>query len=543
MKNKVLKATLLMALSAMILSGCGAAKEPTTDTISEAVEEPSHEETASDDEQYSKPVTIITHAVSAKRDGHEYANGVYSELVLSNELKEKYPKLAAYIDTQNEYSKKAVPNEVSEYAGWAVENTWDENPVYCSESRAWVERIDDKLFTLGTSFYAETGGAHPSHYVSTENVDPSTGEVVRLDAVLNDASILSPAIKEMLEKNYPGVMEEVDSFYFPAEGDDPDQFVDKLNKDNYTWYIDDKGLNIMFSPYEIASYATSYLEVLLSAADYPDLVKAEYIASEPFDKETMTEETEGDAIEVEVTPYEEPYDNMADLISNPTWKKYVSDKAKSPAAKHISLTKTVEDKTDWLSTEVWANKNGFDLAVFPYNDGNYYYGGSYSLEYDYMYNEILVCTPDNSEILYDFNLISICNGPDEEENRESTATEYINWAEVYDGILYVSTVHAGYASENSWSNYIIAIDLDSKELLWRSAPLTNNCANFKIVDDTIICGYGFTSEPDYIYLLDRFTGDEVDKIKINSAPYQFEVVDDTLYVATYNTAYEFKINR
>ena len=52
---------------------------------------------------------------------------------------------------------------------------------------------------------------------------------------------------------------------------------------------------------------------------------------------------------------------------------------------------------------------------------------------------------------------------------------------------------------------------------------------------------GFTDEPDYIYLLDRFTGQTMDKIKVNTAADQFEVVDDTLFVATYNTAYEFKI--
>ena len=68
-----------------------------------------------------------------------------------------------------------------------------------------------------------------------------------------------------------------------------------------------------------------------------------------------------------------------------------------------------------------------------------------------------------------------------------------------------------------------------------------NQRNFKIVRDTIICGYGFTAEDDFIYLLDRYTGETVDKIKVNSGPDQFEIVDDTLYVATYNTAYTFRI--
>ncbi|MBQ8488560.1 MAG: hypothetical protein IJ535_02145 [Pseudobutyrivibrio sp.] len=83
--------------------------------------------------------------------------------------------------------------------------------------------------------------------------------------------------------------------------------------------------------------------------------------------------------------------------------------------------------------------------------------------------------------------------------------------------------------------------MKTKKLLWRSEPNVSNFNNFKIVDDTIICGYGFTEEPDYLYLLDRYTGDKVEEIKLDSAPYQFEVRDDILYVATYNTAYEFAI--
>ena len=61
--------------------------------------------------------------------------------------------------------------------------------------------------------------------------------------------------------------------------------------------------------------------------------------------------------------------------------------------------------------------------------------------------------------------------------------------------------------------------------------------------DTIICGYGFTAEDDYIYLLDLSTGQTIERIKVRSGPDQFEVVGDTLYVATYNTAYTFKIEQ
>ena len=77
--------------------------------------------------------------------------------------------------------------------------------------------------------------------------------------------------------------------------------------------------------------------------------------------------------------------------------------------------------------------------------------------------------------------------------------------------------------------------------MFRTEPLVANADNFVIVGDTIICGYGFTDEPDYIYLIDRFTGEKYETIPVITAASQFVVVGDTLYVATYNTDYEFDI--
>ena len=88
-----------------------------------------------------------------------------------------------------------------------------------------------------------------------------------------------------------------------------------------------------------------------------------------------------------------------------------------------------------------------------------------------------------------------------------------------------------------------AINPETGKVIWRSDPLVSNALNFKIVDNTIICGYGFTDEPDFIYLLDLSTGGTVERIRVNTGPDQFEVVGDTLYVATYNTAYTFKISQ
>lgn len=487
------------------------------------------------------PITLVTHAVSASNEERELCTGSYQEIILSEEYKEKYPKLAEYISALNSNHSYGMQDNVAQYAAWAAEDVNNDVAEYFANSSVTIARIDDNLCSIIIGGSEYTGGAHPNSGCSSNNVDPMTGEELRLDQVLNDSSILPDGIRTELEKAYPGIMEEVESFYYQGEGEDPDQFKQKLIDNTYTWTIDAQGLNITFSPYEIASYAAGFLEITLSPADYPDLIQSKYILDQPQDMTRIVTTIDGENVTVE--PKEMDAGPEYVTVDNPTWKKYKADSV-TPGTDHITLTKVKEDKTDWLNTEVWAEKNGFTLEYLTHEDENYFYSGENDISgYGYMYQWLLVYDSAMENVLYGFDLQNLCNGPDYEEEKYSATTQYIRYATIVDNTLYAEIGHQGYASEESWSSYIVAIDLSTNELLFRSEPLVANAENFRIVGDTIICGYGFTDEPDYIYLLDRFTGEKYETIPVNSGPYQFMVQDDTLYVATYNTAYEFKISR
>lgn len=547
MKKQVMKMAAISIAAMMCLCACtstGNVENPDDGAVGVTVEPITDASNAGasleSDVDTGFPITIVSHPLSSGNEEKVLCTGSYPEIVLSNEYKEKYPKLADYLFAFNENHRTGMPDTVAELALWASQ---DENDIaeYCSDASAEVIRFDESLFSMYVYSYDYTGGAHPNHYVSCINVDPVTGEALSLSQVLNDDSLLSDGIKAELEKNYSGVMEEVNSFYFPSDGEDPDQFVQKLKDDTYTWSIDDKGLNIIFSPYEIASYATGELSITLSPADYPNLIQQSYILGEPQDMTKLVTTLEGEKIEV--APNEEPYVPDLVTIPNPTWKSYKAEGV-TAGTDHISLTKSKEDKTDWLNTEVWAEKHGFTLDYLNHEDENYYYCGEYDIgDYLYEFQWLQIYDKDMTNVLYNYDLGELCNGPDYEEERTSATTQYIRNATIVDDILYVEIGHPGYASEESWSSYIVAIDLNTNELLFRSEPLVANAENFIIVGDTIICGYGFTAEPDYIYLLDRFNGEKYDTIPVNSAPSRFVVTDDTLYVATYDTDYEFKISR
>ena len=121
-------------------------------------------------------------------------------------------------------------------------------------------------------------------------------------------------------------------------------------------------------------------------------------------------------------------------------------------------------------------------------------------------------------------------------------TQMLQWAEEEQGILYISSFHHGYAEDSQGKNaYLTAIDIGRGEILWRSKPLIVNSANFEIIGDSLVCGYGFTGEPDYLYVLNRHTGTVQSRISVRSAPSYIVHKGNRLYVRTYNRDYVFQI--
>ena len=103
------------------------------------------------------------------------------------------------------------------------------------------------------------------------------------------------------------------------------------------------------------------------------------------------------------------------------------------------------------------------------------------------------------------------------------------------GVLYVSNSHLTYASQTKERNaYLSAIDLGAKKTLWRSPALVANARTFVVTGDLIVAGYGFTAEPDFLYLLDRRSGKVLHRLPVPSAPESIELRDGQLHVRTYD---------
>jgi len=123
---------------------------------------------------------------------------------------------------------------------------------------------------------------------------------------------------------------------------------------------------------------------------------------------------------------------------------------------------------------------------------------------------------------------------------ERFVDQSLTWAQVRDGVVYVSHDHRTYAASSMGHNgYLSALDLETGALLWRSEPLVCNSRNFLLSGELVYCGYGFTAEPDFVTVLDRRTGALLEKTKVATGPDYLMLRDDTLYVRTYDMDYVF----
>jgi outer membrane protein assembly factor BamB len=133
------------------------------------------------------------------------------------------------------------------------------------------------------------------------------------------------------------------------------------------------------------------------------------------------------------------------------------------------------------------------------------------------------------ELVYAYDFVEFGRPPGRGEY------EPVMWAREAKGVLYVSNTHLTYASQTRGRNaYLSALDLRVKRTRWRSRALVANSRNFVVSGELIVAGYGFTAEPDFLYLLHRPSGRVLDRLPLPSAPEVIALRGDRLEVRTYD---------
>ena len=123
----------------------------------------------------------------------------------------------------------------------------------------------------------------------------------------------------------------------------------------------------------------------------------------------------------------------------------------------------------------------------------------------------------------------------QEERGITSIYEELVWAREANGVLYVQNAHLTYTRSSYGQNaYITAIDAQTKKRLWRSKALVANAQTFAVTRDYLVTGYGFTAEPDWLYLLDRETGRVVERMSLPSGPEKITRSGKNFVVRTYD---------
>ncbi len=222
-------------------------------------------------------------------------------------------------------------------------------------------------------------------------------------------------------------------------------------------------------------------------------------------------------------------------IENPSWDYYIEDEAVSVASplKLVQLTEAANAITD---TEKWFEKNDLSLNV----EGDERYGCEIYSPYDSEQCDIQVTDREKGES-FTLHFGGFRYADDFAEADEPFVEQNIQYAQIEDGILYFSIGHLTYAKFSPHNAYVAAVDLAEKKLLWKSEPLVSNAYNFMIAGDVLLCGYGFTEEPDYLYQLDLASGKVIGETPLKTRADYLILKDNILYVRTYNTDYTFQV--
>ena len=154
-------------------------------------------------------------------------------------------------------------------------------------------------------------------------------------------------------------------------------------------------------------------------------------------------------------------------------------------------------------------------------------------------NLIFITNYDFNRVLYAFDFSNFSLAKYSKTNELNFTAISVENVQIENDVLYATVGHSTYAASSSGYNaYLVAIDLKSQKVKWMTKPLTSN-SPFCIYGNTIITGYGFTDEPDYIYIIDKATGCRLKSIKVANGPEQLSIRNNKLYVRTYSYDYVF----
>lgn len=116
----------------------------------------------------------------------------------------------------------------------------------------------------------------------------------------------------------------------------------------------------------------------------------------------------------------------------------------------------------------------------------------------------------------------------------------VDWAEVADGVLYLTNTPGNLSADQGAGARLYAIDLATNTIRWMTRKKVAH-GQFILAGWSVICSYGFTGEPDFIHVLSRTTGEIEQTLKLKTAADWLIRKDDKLHVRCYDEDRVYRI--
>lgn len=223
-------------------------------------------------------------------------------------------------------------------------------------------------------------------------------------------------------------------------------------------------------------------------------------------------------------------------------KRDISRKQVKPQQMSFQPNQIIDD-------DLWVERNGLVLREqrietpmnqfaprFQYKTGGYLittYGMNWGCTMK------VVITDEEQKTLfaaYDFENFKYSPQTETMGNYQSVNDFYIEG-----NVLYFAHGFKNYSDGAGYhTGYITAFDMEKQDIIWTTQPQTCN-SHFAIVGNSIICGYGLNDEADNLFVVDKYSGQRVNRMPMKNMVYEVVPKDDKVYVRTYSYNYVFRI--
>ncbi len=217
--------------------------------------------------------TLVRHTISEYSDDLKgnLAQSDFDEIYLSDEMANE--KLA---ETLSEFNSKKVKKSRKLYKKnikWASKQYKDGDYYgeYKDCSDYHIRRSDTSVLSFIESGFSYSGGVHGYYYHNGFNYDATEGKRIYLDDVIKDIRDLPEIVENKMDDKYSDIM------YVKSPGEFIKEKIKSGKVDKINFIINPNGIEIIFNPYSIASYADGLLSVGILFDEEPDLFNEKYI--------------------------------------------------------------------------------------------------------------------------------------------------------------------------------------------------------------------------------------------------------------------------